>query len=55
MRLFRLADAAQYKAKAARSGEPVVAGRHGGKDDPVVRLADAPDRRTGPERRRFRR
>ncbi|WP_327707347.1 sensor domain-containing diguanylate cyclase [Streptomyces decoyicus] len=54
-RLFRLADAAQYKAKAARSGEPVVAGRHGGKDDPVVRLADAPDRRTGPERRRFRR
>ncbi|MFF3541023.1 diguanylate cyclase domain-containing protein [Streptomyces platensis] len=54
-RLFRLADAAQYKAKAARSGEPVIAGRHGGKDDPVVRLADAPDRRTGPERRRFRR
>ncbi|PJJ04053.1 diguanylate cyclase (GGDEF)-like protein [Streptomyces sp. 2333.5] len=54
-RLFRLADAAQYKAKAARSGEPVVAGRHGGKDDPVVRLADAPDRRPGPERRRFRR
>lgn len=54
-RLFRLADAAQYKAKAARSGEPVVAGRHGGRDDPVVRLADAPDRRPGPERRRFRR
>ncbi|MFF8900077.1 diguanylate cyclase domain-containing protein [Streptomyces lydicus] len=54
-RLFRLADAAQYKAKAAGSGEPVVAGRHGGKDDPVVRLADAPDRRPGPERRRFRR
>ncbi|MCX4636572.1 diguanylate cyclase [Streptomyces sp. RPA4-5] len=54
-RLFRLADAAQYKAKAALSGEPVIAGRHGGKDDPVVRLADAPDRRTGPERRRFRR
>ncbi|GES31165.1 sensor domain-containing diguanylate cyclase [Streptomyces angustmyceticus] len=54
-RLFRLADAAQYKAKAARSGEPVVAGRHGGKEDPVVRLADAPDRRSGPERRRFRR
>ncbi|MEU8685605.1 diguanylate cyclase domain-containing protein [Streptomyces sp. NPDC048611] len=54
-RLFRLADAAQYKAKAARSGEPVIAGRHGGKDDPVVRLADAPDRRSGPERRRFRR
>lgn len=54
-RLFRLADAAQYKAKAAGSGEPVVAGRRGGKDDPVVRLADAPDRRPGPERRRFRR
>ncbi|WP_066927126.1 diguanylate cyclase domain-containing protein [Streptomyces sp. NBRC 110611] len=54
-RLFRLADAAQYKAKAAGSAEPVVAGRHGGEDDPVVRLADAPDRRVGPERRRFRR
>ncbi|MEU5010261.1 diguanylate cyclase [Streptomyces sp. NPDC021749] len=54
-RLFRLADAAQYKAKAALSNEPVVAGRHGGKDDPVVRLADTPDRRPGPERRRFRR
>ncbi|MEU5208112.1 sensor domain-containing diguanylate cyclase [Streptomyces sp. NPDC020742] len=54
-RLFRLADAAQYKAKAAGSGEPVVAGRHGGRDDPVVRLADAPDRHPGPERRRFRR
>ncbi|AJT64765.3 hypothetical protein T261_3095 [Streptomyces lydicus] len=54
-RLFRLADAAQYRAKAARSGEPVVAGRHGGPDDPVVRLADAPEPRQGPERRRFRR
>ncbi|MFI5754395.1 diguanylate cyclase domain-containing protein [Streptomyces sp. NPDC051569] len=37
-RLFRLADAAQYRAKAARSGEPVVAGRDGA----VLRLADAP-------------
>ncbi|MFJ9855394.1 diguanylate cyclase domain-containing protein [Streptomyces sp. NPDC101150] len=54
-RLFRLADAAQYRAKAERSGEPVVAGRHGGPDDPVVRLADAPEPRQGPERRRFRR
>ncbi|MEV6163220.1 GGDEF domain-containing protein [Streptomyces sp. NPDC052052] len=37
-RLFRLADAAQYRAKAARSLKPVVAGR----DDEVIRLADAP-------------
>ncbi|MBT2395875.1 diguanylate cyclase domain-containing protein [Streptomyces sp. ISL-100] len=37
-RLFRLADAAQYRAKAARSLKPVVAGRDGA----VVRLADAP-------------
>ncbi|MFE6690422.1 diguanylate cyclase domain-containing protein [Streptomyces sp. NPDC057743] len=54
-RLFRLADAAQYRAKAAQSGEPVVAGRHGGAQDPVVRLADSPQPRSGPERRRFRR
>ncbi|QHC27344.1 GGDEF domain-containing protein [Streptomyces sp. GS7] len=54
-RLFRLADAAQYRAKAAKSGEPVVAGRHGGADDPVVRLADSPEPPPGPERRRFRR
>ncbi len=54
-RLFRLADAAQYRAKAAKSGEPVVAGRHGGADDPVVRLADSPAPPPGPERRRFRR
>lgn len=39
-RLFRLADAAQYRAKAARSTEPVVAGR----DGEVIRLADAPPR-----------
>ncbi|MFF2652031.1 diguanylate cyclase domain-containing protein [Streptomyces sp. NPDC058045] len=39
-RLFRLADAAQYRAKAARADRPVVAGRDG-PDDPVVRLADA--------------
>ncbi|GGU22655.1 GGDEF domain-containing protein [Streptomyces daghestanicus] len=53
-RLFRLADAAQYRAKAERSGRPVVAGR-AGPDDPVVRLADEPSReeRDG-ERRRFR-
>ncbi|MGW1837100.1 GGDEF domain-containing protein [Streptomyces sp. NPDC002067] len=54
-RLFRLADAAQYRAKAARAAVPVVAGRHGGPDDPVVRLADTPERRPGTERRRFRR
>ncbi|MFI5760028.1 diguanylate cyclase domain-containing protein [Streptomyces sp. NPDC051563] len=48
-RLFRLADAAQYKAKAARSAKPVVAGR----DTAVVRLADAEPGDPG-ERRRFR-
>ncbi len=37
-RLFRLADAAQYRAKAARSARPVVAGRDGA----VLQLADAP-------------
>lgn len=51
-RLFRLADAAQYRAKALRAAEPVVAGR-GGPDDPVVRLADAPPPAAA-ERRRFR-
>ncbi|MFF8725292.1 diguanylate cyclase domain-containing protein [Streptomyces sp. NPDC015171] len=51
-RLFRLADAAQYRAKAMRLDRPVVAGREG-PDDPVVRLADeAPPARA--ERRRFR-
>ncbi|MEU6813239.1 GGDEF domain-containing protein [Streptomyces sp. NPDC046860] len=52
-RLFRLADAAQYRAKADRADLPVVAGREG-PDDPVVRLADeaTPPART--ERRRFR-
>ncbi len=52
-RLFRLADAAQYRAKAARSAKPVVAGRDGGADDPVVRLADSAADHP-PERRRFR-
>ncbi|MEU5272650.1 sensor domain-containing diguanylate cyclase [Streptomyces hygroscopicus] len=52
-RLFRLADAAQYRAKAARSLEPVVAGRDGGPEDPVIRLADTSPARP-PERRRFR-
>ncbi|MFJ3666027.1 diguanylate cyclase domain-containing protein [Streptomyces sp. NPDC090106] len=52
-RLFRLADAAQYKAKAERAAKPVVAGRSG-PDDPVVRLADAPSREARGERRRFR-
>ncbi|WP_405438973.1 GGDEF domain-containing protein [Streptomyces avidinii] len=49
-RLFRLADAAQYKAKAARSPKPVVAGR----DTAVVRLADAAAQEAPGERRRFR-
>ncbi|MFJ2650953.1 diguanylate cyclase domain-containing protein [Streptomyces sp. NPDC087420] len=47
-RLFRLADAAQYRAKAARAVGPVVAGR----DDAVLRLADTPPR--SGDRRRFR-
>ncbi|QLE76224.1 diguanylate cyclase [Streptomyces rectiverticillatus] len=53
-RLFRLADAAQYRAKAARAAEPVVAGRAGGPADPVVRLADHPPAAPVAERRRFR-
>ncbi|NGN63743.1 GGDEF domain-containing protein [Streptomyces sp. A7024] len=50
-RLFRLADAAQYQAKAARAAKPVVAGR----DEKVVHLADtAPDYGEDGERRSFR-
>ncbi|WP_327184797.1 GGDEF domain-containing protein [Streptomyces sp. NBC_01334] len=52
-RLFRLADAAQYRAKAVRAARPVVAGREG-PDDPVVRLADEPSHERTAERRRFR-
>ncbi|MFE5187357.1 diguanylate cyclase domain-containing protein [Streptomyces sp. NPDC056628] len=53
-RLFRLADAAQYRAKALRAERPVVAGREG-PDDPVLRLADTEPSGEGPlERRRFR-
>ncbi|MGC9535512.1 diguanylate cyclase domain-containing protein [Streptomyces sp. UG1] len=52
-RLFRLADAAQYRAKAVRAARPVVAGREG-PDDPVVRLADEPFGEGVGERRRFR-
>ncbi|MEU1874528.1 MULTISPECIES: diguanylate cyclase [unclassified Streptomyces] len=52
-RLFRLADAAQYRAKAERAAGPVVAGREG-PDDPVVRLADQPSQEEDGERRRFR-
>ncbi|HET9382424.1 MAG TPA: sensor domain-containing diguanylate cyclase [Streptomyces sp.] len=52
-RLFRLADAAQYRAKAVRAARPVVAGRQG-PQDPVVRLADSPSREPDGERRRFR-
>ncbi|KUN08458.1 diguanylate cyclase [Streptomyces yokosukanensis] len=51
-RLFRLADAAQYRAKALRADRPVVAGREG-PEDPVVRLADEPSPSRA-ERRRFR-
>ncbi|MEU6063234.1 GGDEF domain-containing protein [Streptomyces sp. NPDC047082] len=51
-RLFRLADAAQYRAKAVRAEKPVVAGREG-PDDPVVRLADTPPPERA-ERRAFR-
>ncbi|MEO3976102.1 sensor domain-containing diguanylate cyclase [Streptomyces sp. CAU 1734] len=49
-RLFRLADAAQYRAKADRSPKPVVAGR----DGTVLRLADTPPRLPHAERRAFR-
>ncbi|WP_405843503.1 diguanylate cyclase domain-containing protein [Streptomyces sp. NBC_01518] len=52
-RLFRLADAAQYRAKALRADKPVVAGRDG-PDDPVVRLADSSAPEMPAERRRFR-
>jgi diguanylate cyclase (GGDEF)-like protein len=53
-RLFRLADAAQYRAKAVHADRPVVAGREG-PDDPVVRLAEEPSREGAVvERRRFR-
>lgn len=52
-RLFRLADAAQYRAKGVRAAKAVVAGREG-PDDPVVRLADAPPESPAGERRRFR-
>ncbi|WP_406507086.1 diguanylate cyclase domain-containing protein [Streptomyces sp. NBC_00212] len=48
-RLFRLADAAQYRAKGAKSAKPVVAGRDGA----VLRLADAPPAAPH-DRRRFR-
>jgi diguanylate cyclase (GGDEF)-like protein len=51
-RLFRLADAAQYRAKALRSAKPVLAGQEA-PEDPVVRLADESPPREG-ERRRFR-
>ena len=54
-RLFRLADAAQYRAKAGHAAQPVVAGR-GSVPDPTVSLAEngvtVGGRRT--ERRRFR-
>lgn len=52
-RLFRLADAAQYRAKAALAVKPVVAGRDG-PADPVVELADHPPAAPHAERRRFR-
>ncbi|WEH35557.1 GGDEF domain-containing protein [Streptomyces sp. AM 4-1-1] len=48
-RLFRLADAAQYRAKASRSTRPVIAGR----DGEVVRLADSPPK-SAHDRRRLR-
>ncbi|MFE7166797.1 diguanylate cyclase domain-containing protein [Streptomyces sp. NPDC057616] len=52
-RLFRLADAAQYRAKALRADRPVVAGREG-PDDPVMRLVDTPSVQDPAERRQFR-
>ncbi|MBM9504589.1 GGDEF domain-containing protein [Actinacidiphila acididurans] len=53
-RLFRLADAASYRAKALRADHPVVAGREG-PDDPVVRLTESPPTPPPTERRTFRR
>ncbi|WP_327289051.1 GGDEF domain-containing protein [Streptomyces sp. NBC_01198] len=52
-RLFRLADAAQYRAKALRSPRPIVAGREG-PEDPVLRLADSPPPVPQSERRHLR-
>lgn len=52
--LFRLADAAQYRAKATGARRPVVAGQEGGADDPVVRMAAAAVPPRPGERRRFR-
>jgi diguanylate cyclase (GGDEF)-like protein len=52
-RLFRLADAAQYRAKALRAEHPVVAGREG-PQDPVVHLADSPPPHPETERRTLR-
>ncbi|MFI5802609.1 diguanylate cyclase domain-containing protein [Streptomyces sp. NPDC051561] len=52
-RLFRLADAAQYRAKAARSREPVVAGRDG-EVVPLVESVRGGDTAPGGDRRRFR-
>ena len=59
-RLFRLADAAQYRAKSGHAAQPVVAGR-GERPDPTVRLVESAidgggDGRGGrrTERRRFR-
>ncbi|MFD3514115.1 diguanylate cyclase domain-containing protein [Streptomyces sp. NPDC058657] len=51
-RLFRLADAAQYRAKAARSPRPVVAGRDGTVLPLAESLRNGPTR--GGDRRRFR-
>lgn len=54
-RLFRLADAAQYRAKSGQAAHPVVAGR-GGLPDATVKLAEngAPKGGRRTERRRFR-
>jgi diguanylate cyclase (GGDEF)-like protein len=47
-RLFRLADAAQSRAKRSRASHPVVAGR-GLPNDAIVRLADAAEQRPRPD------
>ncbi|MCC3768856.1 GGDEF domain-containing protein [Streptomyces sp. UNOC14_S4] len=52
-RLFRLADAAQYRAKAVLAEKPVVAGREG-LGDQAVELADHPPEPAAAERRIFR-
>ncbi|WP_158009796.1 GGDEF domain-containing protein [Carbonactinospora thermoautotrophica] len=53
-RLFRLADAAQYRAKRAGATMPVVAGRGAAPDVTVRLVEEEPSRYRSGDRRRFR-